>query len=159
MPSVPTKVRIEKQAMFEASLANAEKLLNMGMHSQAILEYGTIMERLLKALYTKYLPNLPIENKEKMVNYEKEIKAPINKFTLGQWIGLFQRADLFRYIAQEKKAENKQLMFFVPAILNTLVELRNKSAHSAGEDTLYVNKDSALFVRSAIVCILHELKE
>ena len=92
MPSVPTKVRIEKQVMFEASLANAEKLLNMGMHSQAILEYGTIMERLLKALYTKYLPNLPIENKEKMVNYEKEIKAPINKFTLGQWIGLFQRA-------------------------------------------------------------------
>jgi hypothetical protein len=137
--------RVEPSFVSRTSLSNAERLLNLGMYGQAITEYGAIMERLLKRLYTKYFPDLPVEAKEKIVSYEKGIKTPTNKFTMGQWIGLFNTANLFKHIAQEKKLENGSFVFFTPGTLDAINKLRNKSTHSTRQGMPYINRNSALF--------------
>lgn len=133
------------------SLRNADRLLSLGMYGQAIKEYGLIIEQLLRQLYEKYLPSLPVQYKEKIVSYEKQSKASITKFTLGQWIGLFRSAGLFKYISQDKKVKGGLLVFFNPAILDAINDLRNKSTHST--------KDGALFMKSATRCIFKELED
>lgn len=148
-----------KDAKLAKSLGNADRLLNLGMYDQAIREYGSIIERLLKKLYQNYFPNLPIQCKEKILNYERASKMPINKFTIGQWIGLFRSAGLFGYIAQDKKGKGESFVFFIPSILDTLNKLRNKSTHSTTDYEHYINKNSAFFVKATMMCILHELGE
>lgn len=159
IPSTLRKERVEKGTMFEKALINAERLLNLGMYSQAIKEYGSIIEQLLKQLYQKYFPNMPIRYKERILNYERETKTSVSKFTIGQWIGLFRNADLFRYIAQDKKGKSGSFIFFTPTTLDILNKLRNISTHPARNNENYVSEDSALFVKSTITCILRELKE
>jgi hypothetical protein len=155
----PTKEKAKDDVTPKTSLYNADRLLNMGMYSQAMREYGTILERLLKQLYIKQLPDLPVEYKEKIVDYEKEVRTPIRKFTIGQWIGLFRKADLFRHIAKEMKKKDELFIFFIPAILDVVNKLRNVSTHPMRENEIYISKDSALFVKSAVTCILQELGE
>ncbi len=141
------------------SLANADRLVTLGMHGQAIREYGTIMERLLKNLYQNYFPNLPIRCKEKILDYERASRMPINRFTIGQWIGLFRSAGLFSYIAQDRKGKGGSLVFFIPSLLDTLNKLRNKSTHSTTDYDHYINKNTTAFAKATITCILHELQE
>jgi len=152
-------VRKRRGTKFVESLGTANRLLDMRLYDQAIREYGSITERLLKQLYQNYFPNLPIQLKEKILNYERESKMATNKFTMGQWIGLFRSADLFRYIAQDKKGKGESFVFFVPSILNALNKLRNQSTHRTTDYENYINEYSAFFAKSAILCILRELGE
>ena len=156
---VPAAQKETSESGRVSGLSNADRLLNLGMYGQAIKEYGLIIEQFLRQLYEKYLPNLPIQYKEKIVSYEKHSKVPITKFTLGQWIGLFRRAGLFKYIPQDKKVKSGLFVFFNPAILDTINNLRNKSTHSTKDSKQYVTKDSALFTKSAVRCIFKELED
>lgn len=158
-PPTPPRHETIRDTNFSKSLSNADRLSNLGMYDQAIREYGSVIERLLKKLYQNYFPNLPIQCKEKILNYERQSKMPINKFTIGQWIGLFRSADLFRHIAHDRKGKGESFVFFVPSILDNLNKLRNKSTHSTPDIEHYINKDSAFFAKSAIICILRELGE
>lgn len=155
---LPQQTASAKRIGTRKSLDTADRLLNMGMYSQAIKEYGSIVERLLRQLYQEYFPNLPIKYKERILDYEREAKIPISKFTIGQWIGLFRYADLFRYIAQDRKGKGEPFIFFIPAILDALNKLRNISTHPTSSDEHYISQETALFVSSAMKCIIHEFE-
>lgn len=159
LPPTPLEEGIKVGTKFGRSLDTAEKMVNQGMYGPAIKEYGSVIEQLLRQLYQKYFPNMPIQYKEKILNYERERKKSINKFTIGEWIGLFRHVGLFKYVEQDKKVKSEFFIFFTPAILDTLNNLRNKSTHLTSDKDCYINRESALFVKSTITCILRELKE
>jgi len=50
----------------------------------------------------------------------------------------------------------RSFIFFTPPIIDIIKRLRNMAIH-AGGDQDYINRETALFVKSAILCILHEL--
>jgi len=160
LPPLPSKYKEppKKYGRFSSQLDKAEKLLSQGFYPESISEYGRILEELFKQLYQEYLPRLPYLDKEKAIIYEKEKGKPIDKFTIGEWLGLFQHANLFNFISQDKKGKGKGLIFFNPHIINIIKTLRNMAVHPESDKENYVNRETALFMRSTIQCILHELR-
>jgi len=148
--------RSEEKALFKSHLSKADKLLDQGFYSEAIGEYGRVLEELFKQLYSEYLPQLSYKDKENAVIYEKKKEKQTYKFTIGEWLGLFQYARLFSFISLDKKGKEKAFIFFTPPIIDIIKTLRNMAIH-AGNDQDYINRETALFVKSAILCILHEL--
>ena len=136
---------------------DADRLITLGMYSQAIRECGTELEDLFKKLYQRYLPFLPYQEKAKAVDYEKLKQKSVEKFTIGEWLGLFKEASIFDYISQKKGKE--ELIFFTPSIIDTINKLRNISTHAKEGSECYLNRGSAVFVSSTIACILNELNE
>lgn len=163
-PSAPGKPKTKVEVYeFSGALGDAEKSLNVGMYRQAIKEYGTVIEQLFRQLYREYLPNLSYSDKEKIINYERKIGSSINKFTIGQWLGLFREAHLFKAVFQDKKkrAKDKCFIFFTPTVIDIINTLRNKCTHP-DDDVFYIEidydiKHVAYFVKSAVLCILLEL--
>jgi len=147
----------KKLGRFSSQLDKAEKLLNQGFYLECISEYGRILEELFKQLYQEYLPRLPYLDKEKAIIYEKEKGKPIDKFTIGEWLGLFQHAHLFNFIYQDKKGKGGGFIFFNPHIINLIKTLRNMAVHSESDNENYINRETALFIKSTIQCILQEL--
>ena len=153
----PPSGRYEKYGRFSSQLDKAEKLLRQGFYSQSIFEYGRILEELFKQLYHEYLPRLSYLDKEKAAIYEKKKGKPVDKFTIGEWLGLFQYAHLFDFISQDKKGKGKGFIFFNPHILDLMKTLRNMAVHPESNEENYINKETALFMKSTIYCILYEL--
>jgi len=156
IPTITRKLRIINRPVVSAPLDDAEKLLDAKLYKQAIKDYGSILEEHLRMLYERYFHKLPVQKQENILNYVKSSKTTIDRFTLGVWIGLFQCADLFRYIAQDKG--RKEFVFFTSTFMNTLNELRNMSVHRKPYSKFYMNENSALFMKWVIKCILEELK-
>ena len=130
--------------------------MNEGLYSQAIEEYGKAIELLFKELYREYLPQLSYPEKESVINFEKNLKKPVSKFTIGEWIGLFREARLFNIIRNRKKIE-RRCVFFTHAVIDAVNELRNRSTHPAEDLKNYEMKNVATFVESTVLCILQEL--
>ena len=141
------------------SLDKADKLLDQGWYSEAISEYGRILEQLFKELYRKYLPHLPYSSKEKAVNYEEEREKSTSKFTIGEWVGLFKCAHIFDFISQEKSGRSKGFIFFTTTMLNTMIDLRNISIHPTSRSEKYVIRKVARFAESRVRCIFYEPNE
>lgn len=154
-----SKQRSKISAGFKKSLDKAEKLLRQRWYSEAIGEYGKVLEHLLRNLYRKYLPYLPYDHKEKAVNFEKDMQKSTHKFTIGEWVGLFQSARLLDFISQERIGKDEHFIFFTKSMMHTIKTIRNISTHPTSKSEHYITKDVALFVRSAIRCILYELGE
>ena len=157
-PSDKDKEPPKKYGRFSSQLDKAEKLLRQGFYSQSIFEYGRILEELFKQLYHEYLPRLSYLDKEKAAIYEKKKGKPVDKFTIGEWLGLFQYAHLFDFISQDKKGKGKGFIFFNPCIIDLMKTLRNMAVHPESNKENYINKETALFMKSTIQCILNELR-
>ena len=142
---------------FEPILFTARKLKNEGHYPQAIQEYGKSIELLFKELYREYLPQLSYTDKEKAINFEKKIGDPIDKFTIGQWLGLFREAHFFDVVRKKKKIEKEKCVFFTHAIMNAILKLRNRATHPEDDLDIYCKKDVVIFVESAVICMLQEL--
>jgi len=74
-------------------LRDARDQRTMGMHSAAIREYGTLLERVIETLYTEAWSYLVPSEKQRIAEIESKIvrQNPLQvKFTLGNWIELFQ---------------------------------------------------------------------
>jgi len=142
---------------FDPVLFTARKLKNEGNYPQAIQEYGKSIELLFKELYKEYLLQLSYTDKEKAINYEKKVDKPIDKFTIGQWLGLFREAHFFDVIMKKRRIEKNKCVFFTHAIIDAILKLRNRSTHLEEDLDIYCNKHVAAFVESAVVCVLQEL--
>jgi hypothetical protein len=128
------------------------------MYLPAIEEYGKVIESLFKELYKEYFPQLPYADKEKVLNFEKGKDKSIDKFTIGEWIGLFREAHLFDFVKAKKRLD-KNAIFFGYGIVEALKELRNRVAHENEEHLLdcYDKRALAYFMESAVLCMLQEL--
>ena len=127
-----------------------------GLYSQAVEEYGKAIELLFKELYTEYLPQLSYPEKESVINFEKNLKKSVSKFTIGEWIGLFREASLFSIIRNRKRIE-RRCVFFTLAVIDAVNELRNRSTHPSEGLKDYDMANVATFVESAVLCMLQEL--
>lgn len=83
-------------------LSQSRKLMNNAMYAEAIQGYGKVLELLFKELYTEFLPKLSHLGKQKAINLEKEQNVSVEKFTVGQWIGMFREANFFSIIREKK---------------------------------------------------------
>jgi hypothetical protein len=86
-------------------------------------------------LFKECWSQLTSENKREILEVEAQIGGgkPTNRFTLGEWISLFDRANLFGLIEKQKKMKFKH---FQPEFLNKVNNLRNKCVHEGYQPTL-----------------------
>jgi len=135
----------------------AKKLMNEGNYLQAVREYGSILEVILRRLYREYFPQLPYTDKEKAINFEKRQGKSAEGFTIGEWIGLFREARLLDFIVERKNI--KKPLFFTFSLLDIFNKLRNRATHPDEADELkkYDMRVVASFMASGIECLLHEL--
>jgi hypothetical protein len=142
----------------EELLFTAQKLFNEGNYSQAIEEYGKVMELIFMELYREYFPQLAYSEKEKVLNYEKSIGKAPEKFTLGEWVGLFRQTRFSDFI-KNKKGITGDSLFFSYGIIDALVNIRNRVTHPGEDRSLdrYDKRNVASFMESAILCVLQEL--
>jgi uncharacterized protein Yka (UPF0111/DUF47 family) len=138
---------------FKRSLSNAYEDFKLGKYKEAIQEYGTILEKLLEDLYKECWIQLPPESKRQILEVEEQIGRgkPTNRFTLGEWILLFNRANLFGLIEKQKKIVFKH---FQPESLNKVNNLRNKCVHEGYQPTLEETKS----LTDLVLSILKETK-
>jgi hypothetical protein len=136
---------------------SAKKLISEGNYLQAVREYGSVLEIVLRRLYREYFPQLPFTDKEKAISFEKRQGKSADGFTIGEWIGLFREARLLDFIAERKNI--KKPLFFTFSLLDILNKLRNKATHPDEVDELkkYDMKVIASFMASGVECLLHEL--
>jgi len=109
-------------------------------------------------LCREYFPQLAYSEKEKVLNYEKSIGKAPEKFTLGEWVGLFRQTRFSDFI-KNKKGITRDSLFFSYGIIDALVDIRNRVTHP-GEDRSLDRCDKrivASFMESAILCVLQEL--
>jgi hypothetical protein len=107
-------------------LFTAQKLFNEGNYSQAVEEYGKVMELIFMELCREYFPQLAYSEKEKVLNYEKSIGKAPEKFTLGEWVGLFRQTRFSDFI-KNKKGITRDSLFFSYGIIDALVDIRNRA--------------------------------
>jgi len=133
--------------------------MNEGNYVQAIEEYGKVLELVFRELYKEYLPQLPYPDKEKAVNYEKKLGKSVEKFTIGEWIGLLRQARLFDFIKNRKGI--KISLFFTPSLIDMLNKLRVEATHPRpDEETILSRYDIRLlasFMELGVKCLLYEL--
>ena len=127
---------------------------------QAIEEYGKVLELVFRELYKEYFPQLPYPNKEKAINYEKKLRKSVEKFTIGEWIGLLREARFFEFIKNRKRI--KEPLFFTPGFVDMLNKLRVEVTHPRPSEesalSRYDIKLLASFVRFGVECLLCELR-
>jgi len=140
----------------EITLGNARKLVNESMFSQAVEEYGKVVEWLFKKLYREYLPQLSYSEKQKVIDFEKHLQKSVDKFTIGEWTGLFRESHLFNIIENDKR-EERGFVFFTQDVITAVNELRNRCTHPSEDSRGYEEKHVASFVESAVVGMLKEL--
>lgn len=128
------------------------------MYLQAIEEYGKVIESLFRGLYKEYFSQLPYVDKERVINIEKRHGETTDKFTIGQWIGLFREAHLFDFVKVKKRLD-RNAIFFGYGIIDAVTELRNRAIHPNEERSLdcYDKRAVAYFMESAVLCMLQEL--
>ncbi len=154
-PSMAQKLEAGKKVDISKPVGTVEMLLNMGEYILAIREFGLELENLLSTLHRNYFYRLPIECQEKIISYKKDVKKSTDRFTLGEWIGLFREAGMFKYIAEDKG--KKDFIFFTSSLLDTLNKLRNRATHKKKDENEYLNRETAFFAKWAMKCIIHEL--
>ena len=137
----------------------AKKLMGEGNHVQAIEEYGKVLELVFRELYKEYFPQLPYTDLDKAVNYVKKLGKSVEKFTIGEWIGLFRQSRLFDFIKSRKKI--KEPLFFTPGFVDMLNKLRVEATHPRTDEesalSRYDIKLLASFVGLGVECLLCEL--
>jgi hypothetical protein len=116
-------------------LFTAQKLLNEGNYSQAIEEYGKVMELMFMELYREYFPQLAYSEKEKVLNSEKSIGKAPEKFTLGEWVRLFRQTRFSDFI-KARKGITSDSLFFSHGIIDVLVDIRNRATHPSEDRSL-----------------------
>lgn len=67
-------------------------------------------------------------------------------------------AHLFDFIFQDKIGKGKGFIFFNPRLIDLIKTLRNLAVHFVEDKKHYINRETTLFVKSVILCILHELR-
>jgi len=140
-------------------IKEAQKLREEKHYQSSIDEYGKILQAMFEELYKECFPWLSEADAEKILSYRKESKKQIDKFTIGEWIGLFRAAKLFDAIEKTKKRpDEKSFVFFTSDVVAAINELRNRSTHSDNDLRQYSPQQIASFVESAVICMLQELK-
>ena len=137
----------------------ARKLREEGHYRNVIDECGKILQEIFEDLYKEYLPRLSDPEVEKVLNYRKQVGKSTDKFMIGEWIGLFQVADLFNTIERNlRKPDEKDFVFFTLGTANQLKEIRNRNTHSEKDLICYNEQYLALYLESALLCMLQELR-
>ena len=126
-------------------LALVEQLTLNGHHAQSVIAAASVLEELLRALYSQIQPRLspaeqqPISEKMSKLGQGKAI----GEMTLGQIVGLYREAQLFD---KAEKYLNQKLPRLKAADFNSFIDLRNKAAHQAAE----VHEDDARWIASQL---------
>jgi hypothetical protein len=138
---------------FKRGFVNAYEDFKIGKYKEAIQEYGTILEKLLEDLYKECWIQLQLGDKRRILEVEAQIGRgrPTSRFTLGEWISLFDRANLFSLIENQKKIVFKH---FRPESLNKVNNLRNKCVHEGYQPTL----EEAQSLTDLVLSMLKETK-
>jgi hypothetical protein len=110
-------------------------------------------------LYNEYFPKLSNKEAEDVVNYRKQVGKTTDKFTIGEWIGLFKVVNLFSIVENHlKNPAESDFVFFTNEMTTQMKELRNRNTHSEKDLVCYSEQHLALYLESAIICMLQELK-
>ena len=140
-------------------LSMANKLMSEGNYIQAIEEYGKVLELVFRELYKEYFLQLPHSDREKALDYEKKLGKSVEKFTIGEWIGLLKQAHFFDFIKNRKGI--KISLFFTPSLIDILNKLRVEATHpKLDEESVlgrYDIRSLASFMRLGVECLLCEL--
>jgi len=136
------------------------KKLHDGKHfTSSIDEYGKILEAIFEELYKEYFPYLTDEVTEKVVEYRRKTGKKIDRFTIGEWIGLFRVANLFGVIeCHRKKPDQGNFVFFTTNVAAAVNEIRNRNVHSEKDLNCYNEEQVAMFTEASILCMLKELE-
>ena len=133
--------------------------MSEGNYMQAIEEYGKVLELVFRELYREYFPQLPYSDKEKAVDYEKKLGKSVEKFTIGEWIGLLRQARLFDFIKNRKGI--KTSLFFTPGLIDILNKLRVEATHPRPYEKIVLSRYNikllASFMELGVKCLLCEL--
>jgi hypothetical protein len=140
-------------------IKETRKLRDEKHYRSVIDECGKILQTIFEELYNAYFPKLYDEEVEKVLNFRKQTGKTTDKFTIGEWIGLFKVVNLFGTIQNHlKKTEEKEFIFFTFEMTTQLKELRNRNTHSDKDLVCYSEQQLASYLESATVCMLQELK-
>ena len=138
---------------YQRSLESLKQLIRIKEYSACVKEAGTLLEVLLRDLYTELLQKVSGKKKEEVLRVEKEIGEgrPVNAFTLGELVGLFLRCKL---LGDASQTFGRKFRYMTPDNLHLLIELRNKCTHQG-----YVAEvDETELVRSLLVNIVKEVE-
>jgi hypothetical protein len=137
----------------------ARKLRDEKHYSSAVDVYGKVLEGLFEVLYKEYFPNLTDAETEKVLDYRKKTGKQIDRFTIGEWIGLFRVSNLYDIIEKSKKKPDEgAFVFFTLEIVGKVNELRNRNTHAEKDLICYDQQHVASFIESCILCMLQELR-
>lgn len=82
---------------FSDQIREVDKLVTNGHYVQAVVTAGSLLEALLKTLYSQVFPKLPPAEQQKVIKWIETIGRGkvVNDFTLGQLLNLFRETQLF----------------------------------------------------------------
>lgn len=130
---------------YSEKLAQVDQLTFNGHHAQSVIAAASLLEELLRNLYSQVHPRLsPTEQQTITDKMSKQGHGKaIAEMTLGQIVGLYREAQLFDTI---EKYLNRKFPRFRAADFNSFLDLRNKAAHNAAD----VHEDDARWIASQL---------
>jgi HEAT repeat protein len=113
---------------YAKQVRDIEQLIDDGLYAQAVQTAGKALEGLYKDLYRQLRSHMPRAQLEKVLQIEekKGRGKDVNRFALGEMVGLFQEAYLVTKLEQHLGLSLSFMKSFDPAwVLN----LRNRATH------------------------------
>ena len=135
-----------------ASMRKVEQHLEAGDWTAAAQECGVLLEAILRKIYDDTKPNLSSSAKAGIRRLEGKHHKSIEKFTMGPLTDAFKAAGVF------PRAEidlGRRLPYLIGADWDTLVPLRNRSAHPTPNKI--VTRADASFFAAYVSAFLEEL--
>jgi Protein of unknown function (DUF499) len=130
---------------YAEKLEQIDQLTFNGHHAQSVIAAASVLEELLRGLYSQIQPRLSPAEQQAVTEKMSKLGhgKPITEMTLGQIVGLYREATLFD---KAEKYLNRKLPRLRAADFNSFIDLRNKAAHAAAE----VHEDDARWIASQL---------
>jgi tetratricopeptide (TPR) repeat protein len=133
-----------------ASMRKVEQQLEAGDWNAAARECGVLLEAILRKIYEDTKPHLSNAAKTTIEDHERTNRKRVEKFTLGPLTKAFKAAGVF---TRAEIGLGRRLPHLIGADWDTLVPLRNKSAHPGK----IVTRAEASFFAAYVSVFLEEL--
>lgn len=130
---------------YTEKLAQIDQLTFNGHHAQSVIAAASLLEELLRQLYSQLQPRLSPAEQQVIADKMSKVgqSKPLTQMTLGQIVGLYREAQLFDKI---EKYLNRKFPRLRAADFNSFVDLRNRAAHEAAD----VHEDDARWIASQL---------
>lgn len=142
----------EKPA-YERRLQEANKLIQMDFHRDAVESAGGGIDLLMQALFDELKKKVNRDDRQGAGDlhkaYNKHIKNPKEKLTFGRWINFYEAEQIFNRL---EGAFRYKFTYFNPGTLRAILAVRNNCVHEDYQPT----KDESEFVCLHLAMFLKE---